>query len=524
MAKQVAIIGAGISGLIACKYALDKGFRPTVFEAGSSVGGVWTRTIETTKLQTSKELFQFSDFPWPSTVLTSFPDHNQVLDYIEAYANRFDLLRHVKFNSKVISIEYEGASEEEMQAWDLWGGTGEAFGPGGKWNVQVNSGISSETNDRTTQIYQVEFVILCIGRFSDVPNIPKFPPNEGPEVFDGKILHAMNYSDMEDASAAELIKGKRVTVIGFSKSALDIAAECANANGAEHPCTVVYRTEHWNLPHYLPWGVHIAHLYLTRFSELMIHKPGEGLLLGLLVTLLSPLRWVFSKFVESYLRWKLPLKKYGMIPKHSFFQQMATCLLTTLPDNFYDKVREGSIILKKSERISFCKDGLVINKDSSSLQSDIVILATGYRGDQKIKNIFTSPSFRQQVTGSSTTAVPLYRECIHPRIPQLGIIGYSESVSNLYTSEMRCRWLVNLLDGGFKLPNIREMEKEVMRWENYMKRYTGKYFRGSCIGIVHIWYNDQLCRDMGCNPRRKNGFLAEWFEPYGPLDYIDLSP
>lgn len=112
------------------------------------------------------------------------------------------------------------------------------------------------------------------------------------------------------------------------------------------------------------------------------------------------------------------------------------------------------------------------------------------------------------------------RECIHARIPQLAVIGFSESISNLYTSEMRCRWLAELLGGTFKVPSIKEMEKDVKRWDEYAKLYTGKYYRRSCIGALHIWYSDQMCKDIGWNPKRKKGLLAELFEPYGPTDYI----
>ncbi|KAM0862525.1 hypothetical protein ACQ4PT_045185 [Festuca glaucescens] len=515
--KRVAIVGAGVSGLAACKQLLERGCRPVVFEADTVLGGVWAHTPECTTLQTPRPMYQYSDFPWADSVTEMFPDHRQVMDYLGGYARHFGVLDCLKFGHRVLGMEYVGVSEEKVAAWEEWGGNGGAFGSGdGEWRLEVANA------DGDVQAQIVDFVVLCIGRFSGLPNIPSFPSGKGPEAFDGQVMHSMDYSKMGSEKAREMMEGKHVTIVGYLKSALDIAAECAAVNGTEQPCTMIVRTKHWNIPDYYAWGVHISKLYLNRFAELLIHKPGEGFLLSLLATTLTPLRWIFTKFAESY--YSIPMKKYGMVPDHSLFEALVACLVAIAPKDHYKRLDEGSIVLKQSKTFTFCKEGVLLEGESSPTRSDIVIYGTGYKGDEKINNMFKSEYFRSIAVGSTSTTLPLYRECIHPKIPQLAVLGYSESLSNLYTTEVRAKWLTHFMDGGFRLPSIKAMQKDVLVWEKFMKRYSRGYFRRSCISILNIWYNDQLCKDMGCNPRRKNGFFAELFEVYGPGDYANLHP
>ena len=190
MGRKIAIIGAGISGLLACKYTLSKGFHPIVFEAKSNIGGVWTKTIETTRLQTPKVLYQFSDFPWPTSVTEDFPNQHQVFDYIQSYAHHFDLLRHIKFNTKVVSVEYEGLSEEEMQSWTMWSGTDAFLSSKGKWKLMIEDTSSLSTEVCIyTNIHQelLSFIYFYFYFF------PLLGDKVEQDKFEGRIIHIPAY-------------------------------------------------------------------------------------------------------------------------------------------------------------------------------------------------------------------------------------------------------------------------------------------------------------------------------------------
>ena len=100
-----------------------------------------------------------------------------------------------------------------------------------------------------------------------------------------------------------------------------------------------------------------------------------------------------------------------MVPDHSLFQALAAATIAITPKDHYKRLEEGSIVLKKSKTFSFCKEGVLVEGEPSPVESDVVIFGTGFRfrGDDKIKDMFTSEYFQSIAVGSESTTVPLYR-------------------------------------------------------------------------------------------------------------------
>jgi dimethylaniline monooxygenase (N-oxide forming) len=118
--RKVAVIGAGVSGLVTTKCLLDEGHHVTTFEKANDIGGNWTyhpplgATIEqpidehsscysnlyTITLNSQMAL---ADFPLIAKG-PKFPHHSLVNRFLNAYCDHFHLRQYIKLNSSVVQV------------------------------------------------------------------------------------------------------------------------------------------------------------------------------------------------------------------------------------------------------------------------------------------------------------------------------------------------------------------------------------------------------------------------------------
>lgn len=113
-----------------------------------------------------------------------------------------------------------------------------------------------------------------------------------------------------------------------------------------------------------------------------------------------------SKFIESYLAWKLPLDKYGLRPDHPFDEDYASCQMAILPNSFFAEADQGRIRFKRSAKWWFWERGVELD-DGTKLEADVVFLATGFDGKKKMKTVLPDPFFG--LIEDKSGVMPLYR-------------------------------------------------------------------------------------------------------------------
>lgn len=162
--SKIGIVGAGVSGLAALKQLSHH--NPVVFEASDSIGGVWKScSYNSTKLQSARSDYEFSDFPWPNRDDPSFPSYIEILDYLQSYAERFDLMKYVRFNSKVVEVRFVGD-------WDTTDFTGKSGDYGNLLPGQPVWEVAVQTNQ--SENIQVLDYFSCVSFKTNINFFPFF--------------------------------------------------------------------------------------------------------------------------------------------------------------------------------------------------------------------------------------------------------------------------------------------------------------------------------------------------------------
>ncbi len=462
MNMRICVIGAGISGLVTAKTFLESGYDVTVFEKQKGLGGVWekSRTYPGLTTQNTRDTYCFSDYPMPESY-PEFPTAQNIRDYLHSYAKHFGVFNRIRFETDIVNVTREDSNKA-------------------RWTVtfrfpDVRSGGIKEEKQ------EFDFVLICNGVF----NIPKIPAMEGKEEFiasGGEVLHSsqVNY--------ISIIDGKRVVVVGFGKSAADIATLAAER---ARECNLVFRRALWKIPKRFFNKVSYKDLLLTRFSEIwLFHRKQQGME-KLLHQFGKPLVWAFWRINEMIVRSHFQLARCGMLPDVPMNKTLS-CTANLAPDGFYEYIQTGKIQTNKTGVARFTSSGVELT-NGKSLEADIVIFGTGFT--QNIS--FLEEKYRDIVRDEAGN-FHLYRTMIHPDIPNLGFIGYNSSMFSPFTSEVASWWMLEYIEGNLALPQSGEIYQEIntdFRWNQ--RNLPADLPVGICVSPYNFRHLEDLLQDIG---------------------------
>ena len=204
------IVGAGFAGLYMLHRLRNLGFSACVLEAGGGVGGTWYWNRYPGARCDGESMFysyQFSDelqqeWEWSER----YAAQPEILRYANHVADRFDLRRDIRFNTRVTAAIYNETAA--------------------RWTIESEDGAH----------VSARFVVMATGCLS-AANLPTF---EGLETFAGATYHTGHWPH----GGADF-SGLRVGVIGTGSSA--IQAIPLIAEQARH-LTVFQRTPNYAIP------------------------------------------------------------------------------------------------------------------------------------------------------------------------------------------------------------------------------------------------------------------------------------
>jgi cation diffusion facilitator CzcD-associated flavoprotein CzcO len=205
------VVGAGFSGMYMLKALRDRlGLEVRVYEAGETVGGTWYwNRYPGARCDSDSYVYCFT---WDEQLLQEwewserYPEQPEILRYLEHVAERHDLKRDIRFNTRVIGAEFDEINK--------------------LWKVRTDSG--EEVTAR--------YLIAAVGSLSDT----NLPPFKGLEKFHGKTYHTSRFPHTGVDFTA-----KRVAVIGTGASAVQAIPEISQQ---AKQLTVFQRTANYCVP------------------------------------------------------------------------------------------------------------------------------------------------------------------------------------------------------------------------------------------------------------------------------------
>ncbi|OBB72563.1 cyclohexanone monooxygenase [Mycobacterium sp. 852014-52144_SCH5372336] len=205
----VAIVGAGIAGIITALAAADAGVKYQIFDRNEEVGGTWLTTrYPGIGVDTPSAYYSLSrevNPDWSSY----YPQGAEYQNYLVSLADKYGLREHTRFGTEV-----------EALWWD---------DERGQWQIHTVD------RDGNRDISHARVVITAAGYL----NRPRWPDVAGRDSFEGVSIHSAQWDPSLD------LAGKRVAVIGAGCTAVQIVDACVDE--VDH-LTVFQRQPHWVAP------------------------------------------------------------------------------------------------------------------------------------------------------------------------------------------------------------------------------------------------------------------------------------
>jgi len=503
LARSVAVIGAGPSGLVTVKELLDEGLEPTCFEAAGGVGGVFrfgeTDGVvwESCRLTSSPLLTSFSDFPAPAGRVMHLRA-SEYVEYLDRYCDAFDVRRHIRFETRV-----EAVTRNPEGDWTV--GTGDASG---------------------TRQARFDAVAICSGLHQH-PHWPRFP---GQETYTGTVVHGAQYRRPSQ------VAGRRVLVVGAGESGADVTAEVA-AHAAEtvlsmrrgvavqprvqlgkpkdlQTSRLMNSTAHWVFQTRNPADDHKRRVYRWTFLPLLFVDKALQQLSRFAFDFLPALRGPNLTAIRANLRTRKLSLELLRESGGTFNEQFGT-----KDDDFVRAMATGRC--RRAPGIARFDGPQVVFDDGSSFAPDLVIFCTGF--DTRIPFL-----------DDALATAPRYLHTVHPDVgPRLAFIGFLRPAFGAIPpiSELQARWFALLQSGRAALPPPAEMRQSIDEWT----RFRAHFFRAVKGRLEHLVEHtpvcDELAERIGCKPtwrdiRRESRLFQRKFMvgPFVPAQYRLVGP